>query len=192
MVPRRYRLMLAFLLLPALSLACGLGKKATAEPRVPVSQEAAERLEQKLKEGINEQGDTFDVEVTDVELTSYVVLKLSEQAGEDEMPLEDFQVRFSDGQMIVSGKAVTVCPFELNTKVVASAQVKDGQLDVNVDKAQVGIVPMPKALLKGLSRMITETIVEAPEEVDKAAVITDVEIGEGVMRIAGRLTHSGE
>jgi len=194
MMPRRYRLMLVFVLLSALLLACGLGKKTpSTEARVPVSQEAADRLEQKLKEATNKDEGTFGLEITDAELTSYVVLKLSEQADRaDEIPLEDFQVRFSGRQMIFSGKLTTICPFQLNVKVTAMAQVEDGQLDVAVDKARVGAIPVPKGLLKSLSRIITETITEAPEQMDVAVEITDIEIGEGVMRIGGRITESSE
>ena len=34
--------------------------------------------------------------------------------------------------------------------------------------------------------LITETIAEAPERLEEAVEITDVEIGEGTMRIGGR------
>lgn len=193
-MPRRYRLMLALALLPALLLACGLGKKTpSTETRVPVSQEAADRLEHKLKEGINRDEDIFSLEVTDVELTSYVVLKLSEQADrKNDLPLEDFQVQFSGGQMIYSAKVTTICPFQLDVRVAATAQVEDGQLDVTVDKARVGVLPLPKVLLNSLSRIVTETIAEAPERVEEAVEITNVEVGEGVMRISGRITGSSE
>lgn len=193
MLPRRYRLMLTLVLLPALLLACGLGKKTPSGETVPVSQEAADRLEQKLGESVNQDEGTFSLEVTDVELTSYIVLEVSQRIDRPEdMPLEDFQVRFTDGQMVFSGKLTTVCPFRLNVKVAASARVDDGQLDISVDKAQMGVVPLPKGLLKSLSRIISESIVEAPEQLDRAVEITDVEIGEGVMRIDGRITGNSE
>jgi hypothetical protein len=183
--------MLAFALLLALLLACGLGKKTpSTETKVPVSQEAADRLEQKLKEGVNGDEGTFSLEVTDAELTSYVILKLSEQADrKGDLPLEDFQVQFIGGQMIYSAKVTTVCPFQLDVRVAATAQVEDGQFDVAVDKAQVGVLSLPKVLLDSLSRIITETIAEAPERVEEAVEITDVETGEGMMRIDGRVTR---
>jgi len=189
--PRRYRLTLAFALLLALLQACNVGKKMpSTEMRVPVSQEAADRLEQKLREGVNRDEGTFSLEVTDAELTSYVVLKLSEQADrKGDLPLEDFQVQFIGGQMIYSAKVTTVCPFQFNVRMAATAQVEEGQLDVAVDKARVGVLPLPKVLLDSLSRIITETIVEAPERVEEAVEITDVEIGEGMMRIDGRVTR---
>jgi len=189
-MPRRYRLMLVFALLPVLLLACGRGQKTpSTETRVPVSQEAADRLAQKLQEGVNREEGTFSLEVTDAELTSYVVLKLSEQADrKSDMLLEDFQAQFSGGQMIFSGKVATVCPLQLNVRAAAVARVEDGQLDVVVDKAQVGILPIPKGLLNSLSHIITETITEAPEQIEEAVEITDVEIGEGVIRIGGRMT----
>jgi hypothetical protein len=86
----------------------------------------------------------------------------------------------------------TICPFQLNLRVTAAARVTDGQLDVTVDKARVGVLPIPKVLLTGLSRITTETIAEAPERVEEAVEITDVEIGEGVMRIGGRITGNGK
>jgi hypothetical protein len=194
MLPKRTRLMWVFLLLPALLLACGLGKRTPAnEIKVPVSQEAADRLKDKLEEAFNGDEDTFSLEVTDVELTSFVVLEMSEQVDRaDDMLLEDFQVRFAEGQMLLSGKVTAVCPFELNVKAAASAQVEDGQLGVSVNKAQTGMVPLPKWVLEGLSRTITESIVEAPDHMEKAVEIADLKIGEGVMRISGRVVESGE
>ncbi len=195
MPPRRHRSMLVvlvFALLPALLLACRSKKTPSLESRVPVSQQAADRLEQKLKESIErkDNGD-FILDITDVELTSYVVLKMATQIDRSEdMPLEDFQARFTDEQMIFSGRLTSVCPFSLNVTVVASAEVEDGQLDVSVDKAQVGAIPISKGLLKSLSRIISETIVEAPERMERAVEITDVEIEEGVMRLSGRVTKS--
>lgn len=193
-MPRRHRLMLAFVLLPAMLLACGLGKeKPSTETRVPVSQEAADRLKQKLKEAVNRNEDTFSLQVTDTELTSYVVLEMTQQTDKrEDIPLEDFQVQFTGGQMIFSGKVTTVCPFQLNVRVAASAQVEDGQLEVTVDKARVGVVPIPRGVLKSLSRITTETITEAPERMDEAVEITDVEIGEGVIQISGRITKSSK
>jgi len=187
--PRRYRLTLASVLLLALLLACNLGEKTpSTEMRVPVSQEAADRLEQKLREGVNRDEGTFSLEVTDTELTSYVVLKLSEQADrKGDLPLEDFQVQFIGGQMVYSARVTTVCPFSFNVRVAATAEVEESQLDVAVDKARVGVLPLPKVLLNSLSRIITETIAEAPERLEEAVEITDVEVGERTMRIGGHI-----
>ena len=193
-LPRRYRLLLTLILMPALMLGCGLGGKTpSSEMKVPVSQEAADRLEGKLERAFSGDEDAFSLEFTDAELTSYVVLELSRQIdGAEDMPLEDFQVRFAGGQMLLSGKLASVCPFRLDVRAAASARVEDGQLDVSVEEARVGGVPIPRWALESLSRIVTESIVEAPDHVDEAVRLTDVEIGEGVMRISGRVTESGE
>ena len=52
----------------------------------------------------------------------------------------------------------------------------------------MGVLPLPKVLLSSLSRIITETIAEAPERLEEAVEITYVEVGEGTMRIGGRIT----
>ena len=195
MLSKRYRLMLALVLLPLLLLACGRGKKTPSpEPKIPVSQEAADRLEQKLKESINREGDgSFDLEITGSELTSYLVFKMDEQAnGSDDLPLKDLQVQFSGGQMIFSGKLISVLPFDLDVRVAASAQVEDGQIDISVTEARAGAIPLPKGLLKNISRIINESIAEAPEQMEKAIEITGVDIGEGVMQISGRITENVE
>lgn len=188
MLPKRYRLMLVLALLPVL-VSCGLRKTTTPEPRVPVSQEAADRMAQKLKASAQQgQDGAFELEFTDVELTSYLVLKMAEQTDRaEDIPLENFQVLFSDGQMHLSGALTSVCPFSLNVRVAASARVEDGLMDVRVDKAQVGAIPLPKGVLNRVSRVVSETIVEAPEHMERAVEITTVEIGQGVMRVGGRV-----
>jgi len=194
MLPRRYCLVLILALLLVLMSSCRLDRKTlSSKAIVPVSQQAADRMAGKLGEAFNGDEDTFSLEVTDEELTSYVVLEMSRQVDRSEdMPLEDFQVRFAGGQMLLSGTLTSICPFRLNVKVAASAQVNGGQLDVSVKEARLGIVPIPRWVLKSLSRIVTESIVEAPDHLDRAAQITDVEIGEGVMRVSGRVTESGE
>jgi len=188
-MPKLYRLMLVFILLPALLLACGSGQRTpAAEVVVPVSQEAADRLAQKLKASVNKDDGVFSLQVTDVELTSYVVLELSQPAARAvEIPLQDFQAQFTGGQMIFSGKLTTVLPFDLNARVAASARVADGQFDVGLNEAQVGAVSLPRWVLKGLSRIIGETIVEAPLHLKEAVEIAEVEIGDGVIRLGGRI-----
>jgi hypothetical protein len=192
MMPRRYRSMLALVLLPALLLACGLGKGTpAAETRVTVSPEAADRLEQKLKASVNPDDGAFSLEVTDVELTSYTVLKLTQQAGRAaEIPLEDFQVRLTGRQMILSGRLTTICALKLNVRVAASAQVEDGQLDVSLNEARVGAVSMPQWMLESLSRIVSETIVEAPLHLKEAVEIAEVDVGDGVIRLGGRVVKS--
>ena len=99
-LPRRYRLLLTLILMPALMLGCGLGGKTpSSEMKVPVSQEAADRLEGKLERAFSGDEDAFSLEFTDAELTSYVVLELSRQILFREMPsvlgnpCENFVVR---------------------------------------------------------------------------------------------------
>jgi len=193
LLPRRYRLMLA-LLLPALLLACRFSKTMLSPgTSVPVSQEAADQLEEKLGRLIQgEDNGTFSLQVTEAELTSYVVFKMTEQIDRpEELPLENFQARFAGGQMIFSGRVTAVCPLCFDVQVVASAHTRDGELDVSVDEAQMGTVRLSTGLLKNLSRIITETIIEAPERMERAVEIADVEIGEGVMQISGQVTEGG-
>jgi hypothetical protein len=198
MLPGRYRLMLIVaivvivVLLLALLVACNLGQRASySETKVPVSQEAADRLGQRLKETATREGDgAFSLEATDVELTSYLALRMADEIdGLEDVPLEDLQVQFTGGQMLFSGKLRTVCPFSLNLKVVASAQVDGGQLDLRLERAQAGAIPIPKGLLKSLSRIINETIAEAPERLERAVEITDVQIGEGTIFVSGRVVE---
>jgi hypothetical protein len=192
MLPKRYRLALVLVLLPTL-LACGLRKTTTPEPGVPVSQAAADRMEEKLKASVQQgQDGAFELEFTDIELTSYLVLKMAEQSDRaEDIPLEDFQVRFSDDRMHLSGALTSVCPFRLNVRVTASARVEDGQLEVRVEKARMGAVPLPKGVLGRLSRVVSETIVESPDHMERAVEVTEVEIGEGVMRLSGRVVGGG-
>ncbi|MFZ5918276.1 MAG: hypothetical protein ACOYZ7_15140 [Chloroflexota bacterium] len=190
MFPGRYRRILPLFVLPALLLACSLGQSTVeTAPRTAVSQEAADSLEQKLQEAFAlPDGETFSLEMTDAELTSYIVLHLAEQVDRrQDIPLEDFQVQFADGQMLLSGKLTSVCPFSLNVQVAASAQVDDGQLDVSVDSARLGVLPLPKALLNELSRIVSESILESPEHLETSVQLSQVEIDQGIMRLSGRM-----
>ena len=181
---RKRRALMLSLAVFVLLLACAPGR--SGEPSIPggpvqVSPEAADRLEAKLREALqNNPSGQFILHLTDEEVTSYAALKLGET---EEAPITDPQIRFTKGKVYMTGKIVGVLPVRVGALVVASAQIVDGQLQVTLDKVALGPVPVPNPMLKRFSQTINETLSEAQLEI----TVSEIQILEGEILIAGAI-----
>ncbi len=181
---KKRRALILTLMVFALLLACSpcrSGESAIPGGPVQVSPEAADRLEAKLREALqNNPSGQFILHLTDEEVTSYAALKLGEA---EEAPITDPQIRFTKGKVYMTGNVVGVLPFRVRATVVASAEIVDEQLQVKLDKVTLGPLPVPNSMLKRLSQTINETLSEAQLEI----TVSEIQILEGEILIAGAI-----
>ncbi len=173
-------LMISVLLLAC--IPCGLGSRDTDLPGGPVdiSDEAAERLERKLTEALQENpSERFILHITDEEATSYAARGFTSEEGS---PVTDPQIRFTQGKIFMAGTLTGVCPVRVRALFVASAQIVNNRFQIKVEEARLGPMPMPEGLLKPISQSLNETLADAQFEIE----ITEVQILEGEMIVAGR------
>lgn len=178
------------LVIVLLSLACApcsclsrLGAPPPAE-RIEISQEAAQRLEDKLSEALSQaESGEFTITATDEEVTSFIALQMERSS---DTPVRDVQVHFGDDRVHVWAILADVVPFDVGVSLVATATVVDDQLQVDIIESSAGVIPIPQSLLDSLSRVANETIAEAQMKAEKKIQITDVTIGEEEITIAGK------
>lgn len=177
------RLSIAFALLILACAPCGLLSSQAPTPSRPLatSPAAAQRLEAKIKGAWEEEKGEFTIHLTDEEATSYLAFKLEEAGGE--APVKDIRVWFTAGKIHVTGDLSNLLPLQTQATVVASAEVVNGQIQVTVEKALAGSIPIPAPLLNRLSQTVSETLQEATSRLPLH--ITGVEIEEGEMVITG-------
>ncbi len=172
------------LAITVLMLACGpCGSGAGGDlPGGPVeiSSEAAESLETKLKAALQDNpSDSFVLHLTDEEVTSYAATKWTLEGGS---PVADPQVRFTQGKVFLAGTLTGVCPFRVRVIAVASAQIVNDQLQMDITEVHLGPLPMPESFLNSVSQSLNETLADAQLDIK----ITEVQILEGEIIIAGK------
>lgn len=168
------------------SLACSLGGRneeiAPPNNSIPVSEEAADRLKQNFNQALQEASSNHEsqLRVTNEEITSLVALELA-QTGQ--IPVSDPQVWFTAGRIFMTSDVHLLGPAKLNSLIVATALVEDGQIVVKVQEAQMGSFDFPDALLESMTQTVNETLTGVFVGADLE--ITRLEILEGETFVLG-------
>ena len=183
---RKIPLFIAILILALGGAACrsrpGDASETLTPPGGPVvvTQEAADRLKENFNREMQEAstGDEFRLFITNEEITSLVALTLEDSGA---IPLADPQVWFTAGRVYMTGTASPLWPFRFKSLIVATAVVRDGQIVVGVERAQMGPFPFPEGVLERASRSLNETLVEMQLDL----TVNTLQILEGELQVAG-------
>ena len=148
---------------------------------IPPSREAAERLKENFNREMQEAstGEEFRLFITNEDITSLVAMTLQESGS---VPLADPQVWFTAGHIYITGTFSPMWPFSFRSLIVATPVVRDGQVGVAVERAQMGHLPFPKGVLDSASESINQTLAEMQLDLH----VTALEILEGELQVAGR------
>jgi hypothetical protein len=116
--------------------------------------------------------------MTDAEITSWLATEL---ATYDEPPVTNPQIWFTKGKIYGSGRVSNVLPIESDFFVVASARIEDGKVQVEIEEASAGAVPLPDSALETISQSVSETV----QELQLGVQVTALEILEGEAIVQG-------
>lgn len=175
-------LVAVIVLLQASSCCCCLGGAVTpAMTPVPVSRELGQQMRQRINE-TKDQGGTVTVEISDQELTSYVVMLL--QSGAGEFPARDMQILFGDGYVDIWATFIDIAPTEIPVYVRATVDALDGQLVLGLTRANAGAIPVPGAMREMIAQVLSESLAE----LGLGFEIHHVEITPGRMALTGQVT----
>ena len=180
--------LLVFGLLFLTSLACSLGGSNSSDQLqppggpIPISPEAADRLRQNFNQALQEAGGNREsqLRITNEEITSLVAVELTETGR---IPVTDPQVWFTAGRIFMTSQVQVFGPTKLNSVIVATAVVDNGQMVVEVEEAQMGPFDFPDQLLESTTQTINETVTSILVGADLE--ITRLEILEGEMFVVG-------
>ena len=143
------------------------------ETPVPVSAEAAQRFDDKIKRLT---GGSFVIDVSEEEVTSYLALRLA-----DTIPLASPQIRFAQGQVLVAGYLTT--PVRLRVTFASAVRAEQGQPKVEFQEGTLAGIRIPPFLLSSLS----DTVEELVSEIQGYPEIRHLEVTAGRLRIEGSI-----
>jgi hypothetical protein len=174
-------LVVGIVLWQATSCCCCLGGAVTPSmtPQ-PSSKDMARAFSDRINETTAQQ-DAFTVEITDRELTSYVIALL--QSGAGEFPARDMQIQFSDGYAEIWATFIEIAPSEVPAYLRVEIDAVDGDLVFSITHANAGTFPIPGALRETISQILSESLAE----LDLGLEIERVEVRPGKTVITGRV-----
>lgn len=151
---------------------------------VPISEEAADQLDEKIfqafQEALESPDGSFTLSMTDEEVTSWFVYRV---ATDPENNIADPQIRFTEDKIYSAVTMIGILPFELRITIVALFEVVDDQVHFEIESASAGFLPVPKVIMDLLPQ--SETVNEIMQESE--IELTSVEILEGELVLKGRL-----
>lgn len=168
-------------LILCLSLLCcqPRGASPTGSPNpsdtpMTISAHASERLEAALQQiGPLPPGHSFELSVTEEEITSYLSTKYPEAF------FRDAQVRIEDDKVRIS--ALITNPIKARTEIRCSIRMVGEKVRVEFDQVTLGSLRLPSFLLKSLASYLNEVINVAPLGVS----IADIQQRKGNAVISG-------
>lgn len=146
----------------------------------PVSGELSSQVRERVNGAKSQQG-PFKLEITDQELTSYVVGLL--QSGAGEFPARDMQIRFSDGYVEIWATFVDIAPTDVPVYVRATVSAADGDLVFSISEANAGVFPVPGAMRETIAQTLGESLAELLSDLE----VDRVEVRAGKAVVAGRV-----
>jgi len=163
-------------------LVTGPVPQQTGTGPVEVSQEAAQRLDQKLTQLEQEMAQASDDEEVSMVLTEEeVASKLAELAADGRfgVDMNHIQVHFGDG--IMCGFAIVDLGLNMQVSIQAQVDVSEGKPRAAVDSFYIGRLPIPRTLIgqvmSALMRLMEEKWTDVPME------LTDITIEDGELTI---------
>jgi hypothetical protein len=176
---------LTVLLLQFSSCCCLGGAAPPAVTPHPTSIDLAQQMRERFNEAAAEahsRGGTFAIEVTDRELTSYVVMLL--QSGAGEFPARDMQIEFGDGYVDVWATFIDVAPTELPSYLRATVEATEGRLVFHILEASSGRIAVPGAMRETIAQVLSETL----DELELGLYVQLVEVVPGRLVLTGQVT----
>ncbi|MBC8444645.1 MAG: LmeA family phospholipid-binding protein [Chloroflexi bacterium] len=174
-------LVAAIVLWQASSCCCLGGAAAPPMTPFPVSEDLAQKVRDRVKE-VELRTGTFALEISDEELTSYVIALL--QSGPGDFPARDMQVQFGDGYVDIWATFIDVAPTEVPAYIRATVEVVDKQVVFHITEANAGAFPVPGALRESIAQTLSETLAEQ----QLGLQVAQVEIQPGKMILTGQVT----
>jgi hypothetical protein len=179
---------IAVLGLVAMACTCSLPKLGGVGPApkatVPVSKEAAARMQKKIDQAAEQARSTgqFKVTLTEAELTSYIDQQIKERQSQgDEIPISSPQIKLTQGQMWVYGTFVAGSS-RVNGLVVVLPEVQSGRLKLQVVRVDLGLLPVPKPFLQQINEQIQTSVDEQSSNITLASLT----IREGELDVTGK------
>ena len=135
-------------------------------------------LRQKVESVQPDASGNITVVITDDELNQAVSVN-PEANGEP--VIQDVSVAFTGGNIVLSGTLQQ--PMTADLVAAFSAASVNGELDLNLERATVGGVPIPVTMLAPLENTLNDNLQQALDRLPENYTLASVTVGEGQMTI---------
>ncbi len=182
-----WRAGLVLMTLAGAGLACNIAVGGPTPPASPiaVSTEAVGQLEEVWKSAVeNSANGEVSVTLTEEQLTSFAALKIAEQP---DAPVQDVQVFLRDGKIQLYGTAQAGSISTTVLIVLKPTVTSEGLLDLEVEEADFGPLPVPDALLENVSKALDEALTGQVGSQATGFKITSALIADGQMTLTGAI-----
>lgn len=160
------------------------------QPPYPItpSDEAVQRLEERMNSATPGPDGTYTLTITDEEITSLVAQALAEQEERSgtPSPISNPQVYFRNRRIEAYADLKLSDPLSVPCMVALSIAIENGSPVVTIEEVDAGPLPVPAALLTELTDMFNQMLADNFANQGGGLTITGVEIGEGQMTITGK------
>ncbi len=181
-----FPIFLSALILTSLACTISIGGPDYPSQTIPVSSEAAQSIQDEVKQVIAAGAATgvVTLQFNESQLTSYLAYKFQSQVD----PLmTDPQVFLRDGQLQLFGK-VQRGWFEANVAIFTSVTVdENGKPKIEVISADFGPWPAPAGLNDAISSIISEAYTGSLGPVATGFRLDSINIANGTMTLTGRI-----
>ncbi len=151
-----YRIVTIFLLLSLIAItgtACTTPQVDLPKRSVPITEQAAKSLEEKIASLKAAPNGDIKLRVTESEVTSYINLRLVQE----DLPVQKPTIWFSAGKVYLKGRLEAEgVPVKGDAILVVTLSVQQGRIHLQVEEAVIGRVPVPQSILTRLSTLATE------------------------------------
>jgi len=173
-----------------LLLSCNFnlpGSSPLASCSVATSQQAADRLIQRIRAQNTNKGKTVTITATSEEVSSLLVMFLDQakkQSPQGVIPLENPTLCFNqNGTMSVSGRLALDPKNPLDTQIVARPSLINGKVAFKIEQIQLGPISVPPELSSQLEMYLNAAINQYMDQV----TLTDVKITNGQISLTGKV-----
>jgi hypothetical protein len=180
-------------------LACNLNVNLPSAPKAPLpsltpSTNDADAFEQGFQSAINQiqQNGTFSASVTQVQFSSWLALRAADYAKANgyDWPLKEVQAGLDNGKITLYGVIVQENVPETPSQIVFTPYVDaNGEIAVNIESGQVGIVGIPKAALDKLTSTLRELLSSQLQAVKGRYKLTSLTIANGSLTVSGQINQ---
>ena len=183
-ISTRLPILLALVGLLVASLACrlpGLRNVTPTPAPIPVSSEAVDDLLAELEaaNATAAAGGPIVLEMTEAQLTSLAAMELQSQ---QEMGIENLQIRLQDGQVMITGSASQE-GFSLPVSISLRIYVEAGVPRSEVVAAKLGPLPVPDSFRDQITEQFNQAIVSQFSAYGSGVVFDSITIANGMMTI---------
>ncbi|MBI9047780.1 MAG: hypothetical protein JEZ00_00050 [Anaerolineaceae bacterium] len=185
---RKIHIFLLITIISLISLACKIslgGNEPNAET-IPVSADAADSVQSIIDNATitDAQNQTIAFTVTEEQVTSYAAQKFAENPDSD---ISNPQIYLRDGK-IDAYAVYTQEYFDINMHITLSAIISpNNELEITVDNADLGPIPVSEGLLDSISSMIDDTMTNTLLPASTGFRMETIYIADGMATISGTL-----